>query len=56
MQKGMKVFTTGAEMDDAIFQSPEASILALRADQAGPAEPFYLKPPHITKSSRPLNG
>ncbi len=55
MQKGIKIFSTGAVMEDAIIQSPEACILALRADQAGPAEPFYLKPPHITKSSRPIN-
>ena len=55
MQKGIKIFSTGAVMEDAIIQSPEACILALLADQAGPAEPFYLKPPHITKSSRRIN-
>ena len=31
-----------------VVQCPRAEVLASRAEQAGPAEPVYLKPPHIT--------
>jgi len=37
----------------AVVQCPRADILAARASEAGPAEPIYLKPPHITKA-RPV--
>ena len=37
----------------ATIQCPRADILACCASDAGPAEPIYLKPPHITKPRLP---
>ncbi len=37
----------------AIVACPRADILAARMPSAGPAEPFYLKPPHITRPKCP---
>jgi tRNA threonylcarbamoyl adenosine modification protein YeaZ len=48
---GVPVFSTSSLRYQATLASPQAIHLALRAPQAGPAEPIYLKPPHITKSS-----
>lgn len=43
--------TTGLPgLPDASIQCPRADILAARSSAAGPAEPVYLKPPHITKA------
>lgn len=47
--KGLPVFTTSPLMDSAQFQCPRARFFPAHLDQAGPAEPIYLKPPHITK-------
>jgi hypothetical protein len=46
---GLPVFTTAPLMDSACFECPRARFFPARIDQAGPAEPIYLKPPHITK-------
>jgi len=46
---GVPVFSTSSLRYQATLASPQAIHLALRAAQAGPAEPIYLKPPHITK-------
>jgi tRNA threonylcarbamoyl adenosine modification protein YeaZ len=46
---GVPVFTTSPLIEHAHCASPQAIHLTLRAAQAGPAEPIYLKPPHITK-------
>jgi len=46
---GVPVFSTSPLRYQATLASPQAIHLALRAAQAGPAEPIYLKPPHITK-------
>jgi tRNA threonylcarbamoyl adenosine modification protein YeaZ len=46
---GLQVFTTSPLMDSACFEYPHARFFPARIDQAGPAEPIYLKPPHITK-------
>lgn len=46
---GLPVFTTSPMMDTACFEGPRARFFPARIDQAGPAEPIYLKPPHITK-------
>jgi tRNA threonylcarbamoyl adenosine modification protein YeaZ len=48
---GLPVFTTAPLMDSACFECPRARFFPARIDQAGPAEPIYLKPPHITKSA-----
>lgn len=48
---GTPVFTTAPLLESACFESPVASQLMRYADQAGAAEPIYLKPPHITKPS-----
>lgn len=47
---GIPVYSTGANLLDAEIIHPSASTLARHAAQAGPAEPIYLKPPHITPS------
>ena len=47
---GIPVYSTGANLLDAEIIHPSASTLARHADQAGLAEPIYLKPPHITPS------
>lgn len=46
---GLPVFTTSPLLEFACFECPRARFLPNRLDQAGPAEPIYLKPPHITK-------
>ena len=46
---GIPVFTTSPLLEHASCAAPQAIHLARRAGQAGPAEPIYLKPPHITK-------
>ncbi len=51
LTQGVPVFSTSPLLHQAIFASPQAINLARRAAQAGPAEPIYLKPPHITKSA-----
>ena len=48
---GVPVFSTSPLLQQATLASPQAIHLARRAAQAGPAEPIYLKPPHITKSA-----
>ena len=48
---GVPVFSTSPLLQQATLASPQAIHLAHRAAQAGPAEPIYLKPPHITKSA-----
>jgi tRNA A37 threonylcarbamoyladenosine modification protein TsaB len=51
VRPGIPVFSTGVEADRACVEAPRARFLARHLDQAGAAEPFYLKPPHITKPS-----
>ena len=46
---GVPVFNTSPLIEHAHCASPQSIHLARRASQAGPAEPIYLKPPHITK-------
>jgi tRNA A37 threonylcarbamoyladenosine modification protein TsaB len=46
---GLPVFTTSPLMESACFEYPRARFFPALIDQAGPAEPIYLKPPHITK-------
>lgn len=46
---GLPVFTTSPLMDSACYECPRARFFPARIDEAGPAEPIYLKPPHITK-------
>ena len=46
---GVPVFNTSRLIEHAHCASPQSIHLARRASQAGPAEPIYLKPPHITK-------
>ena len=46
---GAPVFSTSPLIEHAHCASPQSIYLARRAAQAGPAEPIYLKPPHITK-------
>lgn len=46
---GVPVFSTTPLGHQATLAAPQAIHLARRAAQAGPAEPIYLKPPHITK-------
>lgn len=48
---GLPVFSTSPMRDFVSFEPPQAPFLARHLDQAGPAEPIYLKPPHITKSA-----
>lgn len=43
------VFSTSPILDSACFEAPQARFLPRHPDQAGSAEPIYLKPPHITK-------
>jgi hypothetical protein len=38
-------------LDSACYEAPHASFLARHPNQFGPADPIYLKPPHITKSA-----
>lgn len=38
----------------AVTRCPRADVLASRQASAGPAEPVYLKPPHITKPRAPF--
>jgi len=42
------VFSTSPMHELATECYPDAAILASRATIPGPAEPIYLKPPHIT--------
>ena len=51
LKPDIPVFTTSPQIENAQFLSPQAICLARRVSQAGPAEPIYLKPPHITKPS-----
>ena len=48
---GIPVFSTSPMLDSACYEAPQARFLTRYPDQAGPAEPIYLKPPHITKST-----
>ncbi len=48
---GLPVFSTSPLLESACFEAPQARFLARHIDQAGSAEPIYLKPPHITKSA-----
>lgn len=52
MDGSVPVFSTSPLADAAIQEYPRADLLATRADQAGPAEPIYLKPPHITTPAK----
>ena len=56
LQSGIPVYTTGAACVEAIPASPDACWLSRHINQAGAAEPIYLKPPHITKSRREAGG
>jgi hypothetical protein len=47
--KGLPVFSTAECMESACYECPRARFFPARIAQAGPAEPIYLKPPHITK-------
>lgn len=46
------VFSTSPMLECATEGHPDAAILATRATTLGPAEPFYLKPPHITSPKK----
>lgn len=46
---GLPVFSTSPLLDSACYEAPQARFFARHLDQTGPAEPIYLKPPHITK-------
>lgn len=46
---GIPLFSTGVAADRACVEAPRARFLARHIDQAGAAEPMYLKPPRITK-------
>lgn len=49
---GIPVFSTSPLLDSATTAHPDPAMLSLRSSQAGPADPVYLKPPHITTPSR----
>ena len=51
LEAGLPVFSTSPMLDSACYEPPQARFLARHLNQAGPAEPIYLKPPHITKST-----
>lgn len=46
------VFSTSRLLDTAATAHPDAGVLANRTASAGPAEPIYLKPPHITTPTK----
>ncbi len=48
---GLPIFSTSPLLDTACYEAPQARFLPQHPDQTGPAEPIYLKPPHITKSA-----
>ncbi len=48
LDRSVPVFSTSQLLDRATVQCPDAAILALRPAPMTPAEPIYLKPPHIT--------
>lgn len=48
---GLPVFSTSPMLDSACYEAPHARFLARHPNQFGPADPIYLKPPHITKSA-----
>lgn len=48
---GIPVFSTSPLMASARIEYPQARFFQRHLDQAGPAEPIYLKPPHITKAA-----
>ena len=48
---GIPVFSTSPMLDSACCEAPQARFLIRHLQQSGPAEPIYLKPPHITKSA-----
>lgn len=50
--EGLPVFSTTPLLESARCESPAARLLARHWLQAGPAEPLYLKPPHITKPAK----
>lgn len=52
LQAGIPLFTTTAlpGLENAVVGCPRAEILARHVALAGPAEPIYLKPPHISRS------
>ena len=51
LAEGVPVFSTSPLLDSACYEAPQARFLARHTSQFGPAEPIYLKPPHITKSA-----
>jgi tRNA A37 threonylcarbamoyladenosine modification protein TsaB len=51
LASGLPFFSTSPLLDSNCFVAPQARYLARHIDQAGPAEPIYLKPPHISKSA-----
>ena len=51
LSAGLPVFSTSPMLDSACYEPPQARFLAWHLNQAGSAEPIYLKPPHITKST-----
>jgi tRNA threonylcarbamoyl adenosine modification protein YeaZ len=48
LDRSVPVFSTSPMLECATTRHPDAAILATRATALGPAEPIYLKPPHIT--------
>jgi tRNA threonylcarbamoyl adenosine modification protein YeaZ len=57
LEPGIPVFCPGAQLEglpDALYEAPRAELLALRTDSFGEPAPFYLKPPHITKPTKPV--
>jgi hypothetical protein len=46
---GVPVFTTSPILDTGCLECPRARFLPNHSDKVVPAEPIYLKPPHITK-------
>ena len=48
---GIPVFSTSPMLDSACCEAPQARFFIRHLQQSGPAEPIYLKPPHITKSA-----
>ena len=51
LANGIPVFSTSPMLDSACYEAPHARFLARHPNQFGPADPIYLKPPHITKSA-----
>jgi tRNA threonylcarbamoyladenosine biosynthesis protein TsaB len=49
LDSSIPLFQTSPMVQNACLLAPSAARLALLPDAAGPAEPCYLKPPHITQ-------